>query len=69
MNKIFAERLKELREERNLSMQNLAKELGVSSSSICRWEKCQADAKGDELVILAIYFKVSTDYLLGLSND
>lgn len=69
MNIIFAERLKELREDKNLSMQDLAKELGIGSSSICRWEKGQADIKGDELVIIANYFKVTTDYLLGLSDN
>ncbi len=64
----FAERLKELRLEKDLSIQALAKETKIGSSSLCRWENCQADVKGSQLVILARYFKVSVDYLLGLED-
>ena len=66
--KVFAERLKELRQEKGLSIQGLAKEVGIGSSSLCRWENCQADVKGSQLIILARYFRVSTDYLLGLED-
>ena len=62
----FSKRLKELREESGLSMEGLAKETGLSSSSLCRWENEQADIKASQLICLAQYFKVSTDYLLGL---
>lgn len=65
---IFAERLKELRIEKGLSIQALAKDVKIGSSSLCRWENKQADVKGSQLIILAKYFKVSTDYLLGLEN-
>lgn len=65
---IFAERLKELRIEKGLSLEKLAKEVKIGSSSLCRWENCQADVKGFQLVILAKYFKVSIDYLMGLEN-
>ena len=37
--KIFAERIKELREERKLTMSQLAKELGIRQSTISRWER------------------------------
>ena len=67
MNK-FCEKLKELRIEKNLSIDALSKETGISSSSICRWELCQADIKATQLIILAKFFKVSTDYLLGLDD-
>lgn len=66
--KVFADRLKDLRIERNLSIQKLAKLVGIGSSSISRWENCQAEIKASQLVILAQYFGVSTDYLLGLEN-
>ena len=64
----FAERLKELRIEKGLSIQALAKEVNIGSSSICRWENCQADVKGSQLIILAKYFNVSVDYLMGLED-
>ena len=65
---IFAERLKELRLEKNLSLEQLAKLIKIGSSSLSRWEKCQADVKGSQLIVLAKFFNVSTDYLLGLEN-
>ena len=66
--KIFAERLKELRQEKGLSIQALAREVKIGSSSLCRWENCQADIKGDQLITLAKFFRVTTDYLLGLED-
>ena len=66
--KIFAERLKELRQEKGLTIQALAREVKIGSSSLCRWENCQADIKGSQLVILAKYFGVSIDYLMGLED-
>ena len=66
--KIFAERLKELRLEKNLSLEKLAKEVKIGSSSLSRWENCQADVKGSQLIILSKFFNVTADYLLGLEN-
>lgn len=62
----MAERLKELRIERGYSIQGLSRELHLGSSSISRWERGEADIRAEQLVVLAKFFKVSTDYLLGL---
>ena len=67
MNK-FAERLKELREEYNLSLKQLANEIGVSDIAISRWENKLRIPNIEYLISLAKYFKVSTDYLLGLED-
>lgn len=67
MNK-FAERLRELRSEKGLSIKGLAEEVKISSSTICRWENEQADVSGTSIIILAKYFGVSADYLLGLED-
>lgn len=66
--KIFAERLKELRQENNLSYAQLAKEIGVSYVAIGRWERSERTPNIEVLVALAKYFKVSTDYLVGLED-
>ncbi|MBQ9117751.1 MAG: helix-turn-helix transcriptional regulator [Clostridia bacterium] len=66
--KIFAERLKELRIEKGLSIQQLSQATKIGVASICRWENCQADVKGSQLVVLAQYFGVTIDYLMGLEN-
>ena len=64
----FAERLKELRIEKGLSIDQIAKDTKIGSSSISRWENGQSDIKGTYLIILAKYFNVTSDYLLGLEN-
>ena len=64
----FAERLKELRSERGLSILALGKAIGVSDATICRWENGVSDIKSDQLVALALFFCVSTDDLLGLDE-
>ena len=64
--KTFAERLKELRQEKGFSFETLSKETGLSRSSLCRWENCQSTVNGEQLIVLAKYFNVTTDWLLGL---
>lgn len=65
---IFAERLKELRKERNMSELQLEKVLGVSSTTINRWERGLRVPNLDSLVLLARFFDVSIDYLCGLED-
>lgn len=64
----FAERLKELRIEKGLSIQGLSKATKIGVASICRWENQQADVKGTQLIVLARFFGVSIDYLMGLED-
>ncbi len=66
--KVFCERLKDLREEQNLSTRQLAKEIGVTNISISRWEREERIPNIENLVAIAKYFKVSTDYLCGLED-
>lgn len=66
--KIFGERLKELRLEKELSIEALSKQVDISKSALSRWELNQAEPLANSVVILAKFFNVSTDYLLGLEN-
>ncbi len=68
MNNKFAERLKELRTENNLSLNELAIAIGSTSTAISRWENKLRIPNIEALVTLAKYFKVSSDYLLGLED-
>lgn len=63
--KIFAERLLELRKEKNVSQATLAKAIGVSYSIVCYWETDRSEPTGVNLVKLADFFDCSVDYLLG----
>lgn len=66
--KVFAERLKELRTERGLSLKQLAKEINVTDIAISRWERQLRLPNIENLTNLAKFFGVSTDYLVGLED-
>ena len=67
--KIFAERLKYLRLEKELSQRELAEKLGLSHSVVAHWENELRAPSAEAIVLLAKYFNVSADYLLGLTDD
>lgn len=64
----FGERLKQLRQERNIGQVQLAKELDVGKSIISLWELERCEPTLSKLVAIAKYFHVSIDYLAGLSD-
>ena len=64
----FAVRLKELRADANLSTTQLGAAIGVTSMTISRWERMKRIPNIENLIALAKYFKVSTDYLCGLED-
>lgn len=61
-------RIIDLREEQDLSQRSLAQELGLDRSVLNRIELGTRPLRDDELVHIAKYFHVSTDYLLGLTD-
>ncbi len=65
----FALRLKELRENINLSQNTLSQELGVSQGTVGMWETGERTPKLDVLNKIAKYFNVSIDYLVGNTDD
>lgn len=64
----FAERLKEIRTERNVSSTTLADAIGVAHSAISMWENKLRVPSADNVYKIAQYFGVSSDYLLGLTD-
>lgn len=62
-------RLKELRHEKNLSQTDIAKALGVTRQAISLYEKGDREPKIDTWQKLADFFKVPTEYLMGITND
>lgn len=67
MNK-FAERLKELRQERHLSQRELGLKINVSQAAIARWEANLQVPNIDAAISVAQFFGVTVDYLLGLQD-
>ena len=62
-------RLKQLRENRNLSQQYLADVMFTSQTSIYNYENGVVEPTIDMLKRLASFFDVSVDYLIGQSDD
>ncbi len=63
------DRLKALREAARLTQEGLAVEVGSSEPQIWRYEKNENEPRADMLVRIARYFSVSSDYLLGLTDN
>ena len=61
-------RLRELREERELSQAEMAKKLGVSQQTYSRYESHTTEIPLKLLIALAEFYDTSTDYLLGIKN-
>ena len=66
---MIAERIKDLREKQNITQSALAKQLGITRSSVNAWELGISVPSTQYIVELAIIFHVSTDYLLGVSHS
>ena len=64
----FAERLKELRDEKEFSQVAVAKGTGLSQNAIAQWENDKRVPNGNAIIALAKFFEVSTDYLLGVTD-
>lgn len=64
----FASRLRQLRLDKNLRQEQVAKLIGVNKSAISTYENNIRQPSFDILVRLATLYRVSTDYLLGMTN-
>ena len=65
---MFSARMKELRLDKQLSQADLAKAMSVNQRTISNWEKSVRQPDFETLAMLAEFFQVSTDYLLGLED-
>ena len=65
---LFNQRLKELRIKRELSQQALSDKTGISKSSINMYERGEREPGFETLELLADFFKVDLNYLLGKSD-
>ncbi len=66
---LFAFRVKKLRKARKLSQQGLAEVLGLTQTAISGIESGLRTTTIEKLILLAQFFEVSTDYLLGLKDE
>ena len=62
-------RIKDLREDHDLSQQQLSDILGMKQPQYSRYERGLRDIPTDVLIRLAQLYQTSTDYILGLTNN
>lgn len=61
-------RIRDLREDRDFSQKQLAEMLNISQSTYSRYESGFLDIPSEILISLSKIYKVTTDYILGLSD-
>lgn len=65
----YYRRLKDLREDHDLSQQQVADYLGMKQPQYSRYERGLRDLPTDVLIRLAKLYNTSTDYILGITNN
>lgn len=62
-------RIRDLRQDADLSQEEFAKTLGMSQTGYSKYETGENDIPTQILIKMARYYKTSVDYILGLTND
>ena len=65
----FYPRLRDLREDHDLSQRQVAEYLGMKQPQYNRYERGLRDVPTDVLIKLAKLYNTTTDYILGISNE
>jgi transcriptional regulator with XRE-family HTH domain len=68
-NMFAGEILADLRKDKGMSQDELAVELGISQEKLSTYERGKHSPPDDIKVRIAVYFNVSLDYLMGLTNE
>ena len=62
-------RIRDLREDRDLNQTQVANMLGMSQTGYSKYETGENDIPTTVLIKLARFYKTSTDYILGLTDN
>ena len=65
---IYVKRLRDLREDHDLTQQQIADVLGTSQTMYARYERGANEMPIRHLITLCKYYKVSADSILGIEN-
>ena len=61
-------RIKDLREDRDLTQAEVARVIRTTQQQYSKIESGKSDISGEKLILLAKFYHVSTDYILGLRS-
>ncbi len=62
-------RIRDLREDHDLTQAQIAKILKTTQQQYSKIETGRADISGEKLILLARFYNVSCDYILGLTKE
>lgn len=62
-------RIKDLREDNDLTQADIARVIKTTQQQYSKIENGKADISGQKLILLARFYNVSTDYILGISKE
>lgn len=66
--KTYIDRIRELREDNDLTQKDIAKVLDTTQQVYSRYEKGENEIPVRHIITLAKFYNVTTDYIFGLSN-
>ncbi len=66
---MFFQRIRDLREDRDLTQREVAEFLGIQQTVYSRYERGFQTIPVEHLLNLADFYRVSTDYMLGRTNS
>lgn len=66
---LFVPRLKELISESGKMQKDICADLGIPKQKLTRWKTAYNEPSIDEIIMLASYFNVTCDYLLGTEDE
>lgn len=67
--KYYYPRLKDIREDKDKTQQEIANVLNTTYQYYSAYERGIRDIPTHHIKTLAIYYNISTDYLIGLTDD
>ena len=62
------QRLRDLREDKDLNQQDIAQMLGTTQQQYSKWEKGDREIPFHHVITLAKFYKCSIDYIAGLTE-
>jgi len=68
VNVYFYQRLKDLREDKDLNQEHIAKILQTTQQQYSKWERGEREIPFHHVITLAKFYKCSIDYIAGLTN-
>lgn len=67
--KMYYKRIRELREDNDILQKEIAKLLNTTQQHYSRIENGSTEITADRVILLAKFYNVTSDYILGLSDE